>query len=270
MTGDKCSVFRFSDVEVHERELRLKRAGETLPVEPKAFRVLVHLVRNPGRLIPKDELLNAGWGNTAVTDNSLTRNIALLRRLLDDDTHAPRFIETVSTVGYRFICPVEAIEDPTVRPEAAAAAGNSGEGSVMTVSPTVVPVIPAKSELHWRRWLWPTLAALGVAALAVWYLRRPLPPLRVTEYTQITHDGRPKDIAGTDGSRLYFNRDYDPQPTAQVAISGGEIAQVPVALPLPGIKDVSPDGSTLLVSSHEGGQGSLWTSRFRQARSVGY
>ncbi len=41
MTGDKCSVFRFSDVEVHERELQLKRAGETLPVEPKAFRVLV-------------------------------------------------------------------------------------------------------------------------------------------------------------------------------------------------------------------------------------
>ena len=65
MTGPKCSVFRFSDVEVHERELQLKRAGESLPVEPKVFRVLVHLVRNPGCLIPKDELLNAGWGNTA-------------------------------------------------------------------------------------------------------------------------------------------------------------------------------------------------------------
>ena len=259
MTGPKCSVFRFSDVEVHERELQLKRAGEALPVEPKAFRVLLYLLRNPGRLIRKDELLNAGWGDTAVTDNSLTRNIALLRRLLDDDTHAPRYIETVSTVGYRFICPVEAIEDSTVGPEAAVAAGNSGEGSVMTVSPTVVPVIPAKSELHWRRWLWPSLAALGVAALAVWYLRRPLPPLQVTEYTQITHDGRPKDIAGTDGSRLYFNSDYGPQHNSQVAISGGEIAPVPVALPLPAIKDVSPDGSTLLVASYDGGHGSLWS-----------
>ena len=89
-------------------------------------------------------------------------------------------------------------------------------------------------------------------------MRRPLPQLRVAEYTQITHDGRPKTIAGTDGSRLYFNRNNDPQPTAQVAISGGEIAQVPVALPLPWIEDVSPDGSTLLVTSHEGGQGSLW------------
>ena len=119
MTESKCSVFRFSDVEVRERELQLKRGGAALPVEPKAFRVLMHLLRNPGRLIRKDELLNAGWGDTAVTDNSLTRNIALLRRLLDDDIHAPRYIETVSTVGYRFICPVEAIEDSTVRPEAA-------------------------------------------------------------------------------------------------------------------------------------------------------
>src|ERR1039457_607567 len=257
MMGHKCSVFRFSDVEVHERELQLKRAGEALPVEPKAFRVLVHLLRHPGRLIPKDELLNAGWGNTAVTDNSLTRNIALLRRLLDDDSRAPRYIETVSTVGYRFICPVEAIEDSTVKPEAAAA-GNTGDRPAMAVSPTVVPVIPAKSELHSRRWPWPPLAALGVAALAIGYLRRPLPPLRVAaEYTQITHDGRHKELAGTDGNRLYLNRDLD-QPAAQVAISGGEIAHVPVALPLHKIMDVSPDGSTLLVTSNDGGQRSLW------------
>jgi DNA-binding winged helix-turn-helix (wHTH) protein/cephalosporin-C deacetylase-like acetyl esterase len=111
MTGHKCSIFRFSDVEVHERELQLRRAGEAVPVEPKAFRVLLYLLRNPGRLIPKDELLTAGWGDTAVTENSLTRNIALLRRLLGDDPRDPRYIETVTTVGYRFICPVELSED---------------------------------------------------------------------------------------------------------------------------------------------------------------
>jgi hypothetical protein len=82
--------------------------------------------------------------------------------------------------------------------------------------------------------------------------------LRVIEYTQITRDGRHKELAGTDGSRLYLNRDLDPQPAAQVAISGGEVAPVPVALPLAGIRDVSPDGSTLLVSSHEEGHSSLW------------
>jgi DNA-binding winged helix-turn-helix (wHTH) protein len=112
MMASKSFVFRFSEFEVRERELRLSRAGDLLPVEPKAFRVLVYLLRNPDRLIPKDELLNAVWGDTAVTDNSLTRAIALLRRVLEDDPRSPRYIETVPTVGYRFLHAVNVSEDP--------------------------------------------------------------------------------------------------------------------------------------------------------------
>src|SRR5215469_7214840 len=110
MPRPKSFVFSFADVEIDESEPRIHRNGDVLPIEPKAFRVLLHLVRNPGRLIPKNELIDAGWGDTAVTENSLTRNIALLRRLLADDPREPRFIETVSTVGYRLICPVTTAE----------------------------------------------------------------------------------------------------------------------------------------------------------------
>src|SRR6476659_7498144 len=109
--ANKAFVFRFADVEVREREFSLIKAGEVLPVEPKAFRVLLILLRNPQKLITKEELLNAVWGDAAVTENSLTRSIALLRRLLGDDIHSPRFIETVATVGYRFVCSVELSED---------------------------------------------------------------------------------------------------------------------------------------------------------------
>ena len=107
----KFFVFRFADVEVHEREFSLTKAGEVLPVEPKAFRVLLILLRNPQKLVTKEELLNAVWGDVAVGDNSLARSIALLRRLLGDDTRNPRYISTVQTVGYRLVCPVEASED---------------------------------------------------------------------------------------------------------------------------------------------------------------
>ena len=86
MPSTKTSVFRFADVEVREREFSLTKAGEVLPVEPKAFRVLLALLRNPGKLIGKEELLNAVWGDAAVTDNSLARSVALLRRLLGDET----------------------------------------------------------------------------------------------------------------------------------------------------------------------------------------
>ena len=111
MTERKCFVFRFADVEVREREFLLIKAGERIPVEPKAFRVLLYMLRNPGRLIPKDEIVGSVWNDSAVSDNSLTRSIAQLRRVLGDDSREPLYILTVPTVGYRFLCDVSAEED---------------------------------------------------------------------------------------------------------------------------------------------------------------
>ena len=115
MTERKCLVFSFADIEVREREFCIVRNGEVLAVEPKAFRVLLFLLRNPHKLITKDELLDAVWSDTAVSENSLTRSIALLRRLLGDDTHEPRYIATVPTVGYRFLRDVRVAEDGVIR-----------------------------------------------------------------------------------------------------------------------------------------------------------
>ncbi len=111
MTERKCFVFKFADVEVREREFLLIKAGERIPVEPKAFRVLLYLLRNPGRLIPKDEIVGSVWSDSAVSDNSLTRSIAQLRRVLGDDSREPLYVLTVPTVGYRFLCEVSAEED---------------------------------------------------------------------------------------------------------------------------------------------------------------
>src|ERR1700751_2816444 len=111
MTEHGPLVFRFDDVEVRQRGVLLIKAGEALPVEPKAFRVLLFLLDNPGRLGTKDEILGPVWSDCAVSDNSLTRSIATLRRLLGDDTHEPRYIATVPTVGYRFLCDVKVVED---------------------------------------------------------------------------------------------------------------------------------------------------------------
>ena len=47
MMENKSFIFRFADVEVREREFALIKGGEALPVEPKAFRVLLILLRNP-------------------------------------------------------------------------------------------------------------------------------------------------------------------------------------------------------------------------------
>jgi DNA-binding winged helix-turn-helix (wHTH) protein/Tol biopolymer transport system component len=109
--GHKFSVFKFDDIEVREREFLLVKGDKTVPVEPKAFGVLLFLLRNPRRLVTKDEIINAIWNDCAVSDNSLTRSVATLRRLLGDDSREPRFIATVPTVGYRFLCDVVAVEE---------------------------------------------------------------------------------------------------------------------------------------------------------------
>ena len=111
MTERKCLVFNFADIEVREREFLLIKRGEHLSVEPTAFRVLLFLLRNPGQLVSKEKIVASVWNDIAVSDNSLTRAIAQLRRVLDDDSREPRYILTVPTVGYRFICQVNVRDD---------------------------------------------------------------------------------------------------------------------------------------------------------------
>jgi Tol biopolymer transport system component/DNA-binding winged helix-turn-helix (wHTH) protein len=109
VTEVNSSVFRFEGMEVRESEYSLTRAGTTVTVEPTAFRVLVYLLRNAGRLVTKDEIIHAVWHGSAVSDNSLTRAVATLRRLLGDNSRDPRLIATVQTIGYKFLVPVETI-----------------------------------------------------------------------------------------------------------------------------------------------------------------
>jgi Tol biopolymer transport system component/DNA-binding winged helix-turn-helix (wHTH) protein len=120
----------FADVEVREREFCVVKDGEVLAVEPKAFRVLLFLMRNPRKLISKDELLEAVWNDCSVSENSLTRSIAVLRRVLGDDTHEPRYIATVPTVGYRFLHDVQVTEDGFVPLGASTPNGHAMESGV--------------------------------------------------------------------------------------------------------------------------------------------
>ena len=258
VTENKSIVFKFADVEVREREFCLVKAGEVLPVEPKTFRVLLYLLRNPQKLISKEELLNAVWGDAAVTDSSLTRTVAQLRRLLGDEIRNPRYIETVATVGYRLICPVEVIADSTGKSEAEnQTVARNGPGALPTpLDPMIPTAVPEKTKVDGSRRLWLTLGAPSVAAaLAVgyWYLLSTPPPPRITAYSQITFDGARKTLIGTDGNRLYFASALT-GPIAQVAISGGAISTIPVSVPnfaFP--EDVSPDGANFLIATNEKG-----------------
>ncbi len=99
-------IYRFDEFEVDDREFRLSANGVTVQVEPKVLRLLLYLIENRNRLVRKQELLDRVWPDAMVTENALTRVVGLLRKALNDDSHVPRFIETVPTAGYRFIAKV--------------------------------------------------------------------------------------------------------------------------------------------------------------------
>src|ERR1700740_1840835 len=99
----KALVFRFDDLRIDLANAQIVKAGHQVSVEPKALRVLAYLLENPGRLVEKQELFKAVWKETYVSDNALTRTIALLRKALGDTADDAKYIETVPTRGYRFI-----------------------------------------------------------------------------------------------------------------------------------------------------------------------
>ena len=94
---------RFDCFELDEADARLARAGEPVALAPKPFAVLCALTRRPDRLVTKNELLDAVWGHRFVTESVLKSAISEVRAALGDDPKQPRYIETVSRRGYRFI-----------------------------------------------------------------------------------------------------------------------------------------------------------------------
>src|ERR1700684_4234466 len=180
MTEHKCLVFSFANVKVREHEFCIVKDDEVLAVEPKAFRVLLFLLRNPHILIPKEELLDAVWNDCTVSQNSLTRSIALLRRLRGDDTREPRYIATVPTVGYRFLCDVKVVEDGFSGPNGASLPHsqssneeNSNEFEPLqgTLAVEATPPTARETAKRWRM-IVPVAAAALVLAIAAAFLYR--------------------------------------------------------------------------------------------------
>lgn len=87
----------------------LSCAGETISLTPKATEILIMLVANAGQLIEKDELLREVWPDTFVEESNLTQNIFVLRKALGDERAGPKYIETITRRGYRFIASVRTV-----------------------------------------------------------------------------------------------------------------------------------------------------------------
>ena len=103
----------------------LRREGDEVPLTPRAFSLLRYLVERPGKLLSREELLEAVWPAAYVGDEALKVRIRELRRALEDAAGTPRFIATIHRRGYRFVGEVRTV--PPGRASATAAAASAAE-----------------------------------------------------------------------------------------------------------------------------------------------
>ena len=107
MRDDGSVQLRFEGCELDLDRLELRRGGAVVRVEPQVFDVLAHLVRNRGRVVPKEELLDEVWGSRFVSESALTSRIKDARRAVGDNGREQRVIRTVHGRGYRFVADAE-------------------------------------------------------------------------------------------------------------------------------------------------------------------
>src|SRR5271170_5536142 len=104
------NFYRFGEFVLDPRRRTLSHANSPVAITPKAFDVLLFLTQNPNRLVTKEELLQAVWGDTFVEEGNLTQYISHLRKALDDNSEDTRLIVTIARKGYQFTTDVTVAE----------------------------------------------------------------------------------------------------------------------------------------------------------------
>jgi DNA-binding winged helix-turn-helix (wHTH) protein len=102
-------VVRFGLFEIDLDTGELRRRGARIPLQQQPFQVLAMLLERPGRLVTRDQLRARIWPDAVYVDfdHGLNKAVSKLRRALGDTADNPRYVETLSRRGYRFVAPVD-------------------------------------------------------------------------------------------------------------------------------------------------------------------
>jgi TolB-like protein/DNA-binding winged helix-turn-helix (wHTH) protein len=162
------------DFELDLLAYELRRSGQPLKLEHIPMELLRLLLENSGQLVTRNQIVDRIWGEEVFvdTDNSINGAVRKVRHVLEDDSERPRFVQTVTGMGYRFIAPVQARGGSTedLTPDEPTAAGGEGDLDQSAVDSTATR---QRSGLR----LWTVLGiAVIVAVIAGSYVRwfRPL------------------------------------------------------------------------------------------------
>src|SRR6266576_5151817 len=129
-------LYRFGQFVLNPARRTLSRADSPVSLTPKAFDVLLFLAQNPNRLVTKDELLQAVWGDTFVEEGNLTQYIYHLRKALGDNSEDARLSVTIARKGYQFTADVTVAKAAKTAIQAAVQV-STAESSLAATQPAV-------------------------------------------------------------------------------------------------------------------------------------
>jgi|HubBroStandDraft_1064217.scaffolds.fasta_scaffold00322_22 DNA-binding winged helix-turn-helix (wHTH) protein/TolB-like protein len=169
-------IFQFGEFRLDVRARSLRREKAIVPLNSRAFDVLLYFVQNPGKVLTREELLKNVWAESFVDENSLAQSISALRRALEEKPGDNNYIVTLPGRGYQFVSPVQVVapENLSIVPDAATPSSNLPSGFLLqkhTMQTSVITTNEEKEQLSLpisRSWpLGRLVAVLAVATASV-------------------------------------------------------------------------------------------------------
>ena len=94
-------LFTFGELQINTQEISITRNGDNIQFEPRVFELLIYFCNHPEKAISRQELIEHVWNQRTVSDAAINRAVSELRKLIEDEPNQPKWILTVSKVGYK-------------------------------------------------------------------------------------------------------------------------------------------------------------------------
>ncbi|MGA2832948.1 MAG: DPP IV N-terminal domain-containing protein [Terracidiphilus sp.] len=210
------SPFVLDDWTVEPEFNQLSKGNTSHRIEPKVMSVLLELADQAPRVVSKEEILSAVWPDTFVGEDALTRCISVLRHILEDDPHNPRYIKTVSKVGYCLLVvghPPEPLPEDIPRRDALEMQEGKERPAPQELRQGAMPTVPPSEQVADKRWAGIRIGAVVLClalagGLVFWAIHatfpKPVPaPIRTFQLT--TNAGeQSRPALSPDGKKLAF------------------------------------------------------------------
>src|ERR1700722_4577340 len=247
----------------------LSRQGTRLKLQVQPFRILTLLLQQPGEIVTREQCRQVLWPEETHVNFGGSLNAALkkLRAALQDEAENPRFIETVPRQGYRFLVPIQVINDAvaSVQEGRLSRLGN-GDQSIevrLHLRPEIAQGFATPPDWDRERaerepkWFDPMLLSIAIlfGSWFLFFLVYPVPHPSMQHMARITNAGRIDEWGGivSDGTRIFFlERNDGHWNLMQTSVEGGNAEKMATPFENTRLFAISPDHSQFLIGQFAG------------------